>query len=143
MPRIERGFLIARLGPRLTDLRQMDFELSLFLQSLPALARGAVLTAELPLVCILLGPAIRTLAGGGRLSRHRLLAWSVADYATVIRGVRLLLSLLFLYYGLPSAGIRLDAFAVGVIALSVTSGEHVAEIVRASIPSIDPGQMRA
>src|SRR5262249_12500344 len=36
-----------------------------------------------------------------------------------------------------------DAFTVGVIALSITSGAYIAEIVRAGIQSIDPGQMRA
>src|SRR6476646_7751961 len=60
-----------------------------------------------------------------------------------MRGIPLLVTLLFLYYGLPSAGIKLDAFTVGVIALSITSGAYIAEIVRAGIQSIDPGQMRA
>ena len=121
----------------------MDFEFSLFLNSLPALARGALLTAELTLISILIGTAIGTVAGVGRLSSHRLLAWSVATYVTLMRGIPLLVTLLFLYYGLPSAGIKLDAFTVGIIALSITSGAYIAEIVRAGIQSIDPGQMRA
>jgi His/Glu/Gln/Arg/opine family amino acid ABC transporter permease subunit len=100
----------------------MDFEFSLFLKSLPALARGALLTAELTLVSILIGTAIGIMAGVGRLSSHRLLSWSVAAYVTLMRGVPLLVTLLFLYYGLPSAGIKLDAFTVGVVALSITSG---------------------
>ena len=121
----------------------MDFEFSLFLKSLPALARGAVLTAELTVVSIVIGTAIGTVAGVGRLSSHRVLAWAVATYVTLMRGIPLLVTLLFLYYGLPSAGIKLDAFTVGVIALSITSGAYIAEIVRAGIQSIDPGQMRA
>lgn len=121
----------------------MDFEFSLFLTSLPALARGALLTAELTVISILIGTAIGTVAGVGRLSSHRLLAWSVATYVTLMRGIPLLVTLLFLYYGLPSAGLKLDAFTVGVIALSITSGAYIAEIVRAGIQSIDPGQMRA
>jgi len=121
----------------------MDFEFSLFLKSLPALARGALLTAELTLVSILIGTAIGIMSGVGRLSSHRLLSWSVAAYVTLMRGVPLLVTLLFLYYGLPSAGIKLDAFTVGVVALSITSGAYIAEIVRAGIQSIDPGQMRA
>jgi polar amino acid transport system permease protein len=60
-----------------------------------------------------------------------------------MRGVPLLETLLFLYYGLPSVGVRLDAFAVAIIALSITSGAYIGEIVRAGIQSIDPGQMRA
>ena len=75
---------------------RMDFEFPLFLKSLPALARGAVLTAELTVVSILIGTAIGTVAGVGRLSSHRVLAWSVATYVTLMRGIPLLVTLLFL-----------------------------------------------
>jgi ABC-type amino acid transport system permease subunit len=60
-----------------------------------------------------------------------------------MRCVPLLVTLMFLYYGLPSAGILLDPFTVAIIALSAVNGAYVTEIVRAGIQSIDPGQMRA
>jgi polar amino acid transport system permease protein len=121
----------------------MDFELSLFLQSLPALAKGAVVTAELTVISILIGALIGTIVGVGRLSGRPVLEWLLAGYVTLMRGVPLLVTLLFLYYGLPSVGVRLDAFTVAIIALSITSGAYIGEIVRAGIQSIDPGQMRA
>jgi His/Glu/Gln/Arg/opine family amino acid ABC transporter permease subunit len=121
----------------------MDFELSLFLQSLPALAKGAVVTAELTVISILIGALIGTIVGVGRLSGRPVLEWLLAGYVTLMRGVPLLVTLLFLYYGLPSVGMRLDAFTVAIIALSITSGAYIGEIVRAGIQSIDPGQMRA
>jgi polar amino acid transport system permease protein len=121
----------------------MDFELSLFVQSLPALAKGAVITAELTVISILIGALIGTIVGVGRLSGRPVLEWLLAGYVTLMRGVPLLVTLLFLYYGLPSVGVRLDAFTVAIIALSITSGAYIGEIVRAGIQSIDPGQMRA
>jgi polar amino acid transport system permease protein len=121
----------------------MDFELSLFVQSLPALAKGAVVTAELTVISILIGALIGTIVGVGRLSGRPVLEWLLAGYVTLMRGVPLLVTLLFLYYGLPSVGVRLDAFTVAIIALSITSGAYIGEIVRAGIQSIDPGQMRA
>jgi His/Glu/Gln/Arg/opine family amino acid ABC transporter permease subunit len=121
----------------------MDFELSLFLQSLPALAKGAVITAELTVISILIGALIGTIVGVARLSGRPVLEWLVLGYVTLMRGVPLLVTLLFLYYGLPSVGVRLDAFTVAIIALSITSGAYIGEIVRAGIQSIDPGQMRA
>jgi polar amino acid transport system permease protein len=81
--------------------------------------------------------------GVARISRSPFLAWPAAIYVTLMRAIPLLVTLMFLYYGLPSIGLRLDSFTVGVIALSVTSGAYVGEIVRAGIQSIDPGQMRA
>jgi polar amino acid transport system permease protein len=121
----------------------MDFELSLFLQSLPALAKGAVVTAELTVISILIGALVGTVVGVARVSGRVALEWLAAGYVTLMRGVPLLVTLLFLYYGLPSVGVRLDAFTVAIIALSITSGAYIGEIVRAGIQSIDPGQMRA
>jgi His/Glu/Gln/Arg/opine family amino acid ABC transporter permease subunit len=121
----------------------MDFELPLFLQSLPALAKGAVITAELTVVSILIGALIGTIVGVIRVSGRPILSSLAAGYVTLMRGVPLLVTLLFLYYGLPSAGVRLDAFTVAIIALSITSGAYIGEIVRAGIQSIDPGQLRA
>jgi His/Glu/Gln/Arg/opine family amino acid ABC transporter permease subunit len=121
----------------------MDFEFSLFVQSLPALLRGALTTAELAVVSIIIGTMIGTAAGIARVSGQPMLMWLVAGYVTLMRGVPLLMTLLFLYYGLPSAGLKLDAFTVAIIALSVTSGAYICEIVRAGIQSIDSGQMRA
>jgi His/Glu/Gln/Arg/opine family amino acid ABC transporter permease subunit len=102
-----------------------------------------VVTAELTVISILIGALIGTIVGVGRLSGRPVLEWLLAGYVTLMRGVPLLVTLLFLYYGLPSVGVRLDAFTVAIIALSITSGAYIGEIVRAGIQSIDPGQMRA
>lgn len=121
----------------------MDFEWSLFVQSLPALARGAATTAELAFVSILLGLVIGLFGGLARVSGSRVLSGLALGYATFMRGVPLLVTLLFLYYGMPSLGLLLEAKAVAIVALSITNGAYVTEIVRAGIQSIDRGQLRA
>lgn len=45
--------------------------------------------------------------------------------------------------GLPSVGILKDATTVGVVALGLTNGAYLSEILRGGIESIEPGQMRA
>jgi len=102
-----------------------------------------VVTAELTVISILIGAVIGTAVGVARVSGRPALGWLAAGYVTLMRGVPLLVTLLFLYYGLPSVGVRLDAFTVAIIALSITYGAYIGEIVRAGIQSIDPGQMRA
>ena len=121
----------------------MDFDWTIFVESLPALWKGALITAQLSILSILIGIGIGLFGGIARLSRNRLVATLMALYVNVVRGVPLLVILLFLYYGLPSAGVQLDAFTVAIIALSVTNGAYITEIVRGSIQSIDPGQLRA
>ena len=121
----------------------MDFQWSLFLESLPLLAQGAVITAQLTLISFAIGLVVGTLGGLARISKNPVIAGLSTFYVTLLRGVPLLVTLTFLYYGLPSAGIQLSAFTVGILALSVTNGAYVTEIIRAGIRSIDPGQMRA
>ena len=121
----------------------MDFELKLFLESLPALLQGALMTAQLTVISAVFGLGIGVTLGLLRVSSNSFLRFFSVAYVTVFRGLPLLVSLLFLYYGLPAVGIHLSAFAVAIIALSVTNGAYVTEIVRAGIQSIEPGQLRA
>lgn len=121
----------------------MDFDLKIFLDSLPALAEGALLTLQLTAVSVVIGLAIGISMGLARVSKTRALKIVSGLYVTVFRGVPLLVTLMFLYYGLPSAGIQLTAYTVSIIALSLTNGAYVTEIVRAGIESIEVGQMRA
>lgn len=121
----------------------MDFEWPIFVAALPALARGAATTAELAALSILLGLCIGVLGGLARVSGIGVLNAAAIAYTTLMRGIPLLVTLLFLYYGLPSLGLLLEAKTVAIVALSVTNGAYVTEIVRAGILSVDRGQMRA
>lgn len=121
----------------------MDFELKLFLESLPALFEGALMTAKLTAISATLGLIIGITLGLFRVSGNVVLRVFSVAYVTLFRGLPLLVTLLFLYYGLPSVGVQLSAFAVAIIALSVTNGAYTTEIVRSGIQSIEPGQMRA
>ena len=121
----------------------MDFELKLFLESLPAVFEGALMTAKLTAISATLGLIIGITLGLFRVSGNVVLRVFSVAYVTLFRGLPLLVTLLFLYYGLPSVGVQLSAFAVAIIALSVTNGAYTTEIVRSGIQSIEPGQMRA
>lgn len=121
----------------------MDFELKVFLETLPSLAKGAVVTAQLAALSALIGLAIGVLGGLARVSRRRWLNLAALGYVTLIRAVPLLMTIMFLYYGLPVLGVQLPSLVVAVLALAITNGAYVTEIVRAGIQSIDRGQMRA
>ena len=121
----------------------MDFSWDIFVFSLPSLLKGCIITAELSVISIAIGIVIGTIGCVARLSNVRIMSALMWIYVTLFRAVPLLVTLLFLYYGLPAAGLQLDAFTVAIIALSVTNGAYITEIVRGSIESIDPGQMRA
>jgi His/Glu/Gln/Arg/opine family amino acid ABC transporter permease subunit len=121
----------------------MDFDWSLFVASLPSLARGAEATALLTVSSLVFALLIGIVGALLHATAIRPLVWAVTFWTTFIRGLPVLVILLFFYYGLPSLGILLNSVTVAIAAFSITAGAFVTEIVRAGIESIDRGQMRA
>jgi His/Glu/Gln/Arg/opine family amino acid ABC transporter permease subunit len=121
----------------------MDFDWAIFVLALPGLTRGAVMTGFLTVVSLVFALVIGIGCALLRATGVRPLVWAVTFWTTLIRGLPMLVILLFLYYGLPSLGILLDSMTVAIIAMAITSGAFITEIVRAGIESIDRGQMRA
>lgn len=121
----------------------MDFNWTIFNEALPALLKGARITLSLSAAAIVLATIIGLFGGLARTSNNRGLQTLVSSYVIVIRGTPLLVSLLFAYYGLPSVGLLLDAYTVGIGVLAINHGAFITEIVRAGIESIERGQYLA
>ncbi len=88
---------------------------------------------------VLLGLAVALL----RLSR----AWPAralaAVYTEVFKNVPLLAIIFLTYFGLASAGIRLDVFTAGCLSLVVFYAAYLSEIFRAAISGVHAGQTEA
>ena len=81
----------------------------------------------------------------GRLSKSGP-AYAIATfYISFFRGTPLLLQVFLIYQGLPTLGpaFALDAVPSGIIALSLCYGAYMAEIFRAGIQGVPPGQREA
>lgn len=61
-------------------------------------------------------------------------------YTTVIRGVPVVVLLLFFYFVILKSA---DGILVGVVTFGINSGAYVAELMRSGIHAVDPGQMEA
>jgi His/Glu/Gln/Arg/opine family amino acid ABC transporter permease subunit len=65
-------------------------------------------------------------------------------YVQIFRALSLYVYILFIYFGLAAAvGLRLDPIPAGVVALTLLNSAYMAEIYRAAIQAIDPGQREA
>lgn len=80
-----------------------------------------------------------------RMSHFSLLTRLAGAYIWFFRGSPLLVQVLLLWDGLPRVvpSLLLPGWAVIVIAFSLNEGAYMAEITRAGITSVDPGQMEA
>ncbi|MBO6046467.1 MAG: amino acid ABC transporter permease [Erysipelotrichaceae bacterium] len=69
-------------------------------------------------------------------------------YINIIRGTPMLVQILIIYYGIPQfLGFRWvdlgGMFPASVVVLTLNAGAYMAEIVRAGIEAVDPGQIEA
>ncbi len=85
---------------------------------------------------------IGALVGIAGTNKHRGLQVLNRSYVEVVRAVPGLVLVLWVYYGLPVIfGIQFGIFAAGVLALGLSDSAFQAEIFRAGIQSIAPGQI--
>jgi polar amino acid transport system permease protein len=109
----------------------------------PFIVGGAGITILVSAVSITLAIILAALGALGRLSRNPVANGAASFYVSLVRGTPLLLQILFIYLALPQAGIVLDAFFCGVIALGFNYGAYMTEIFRAGIQAVPHGQTEA
>ncbi|MFF4118900.1 amino acid ABC transporter permease [Streptomyces sp. NPDC001714] len=88
---------------------------------------------------VVLGLAVALL----RLSRLWPARALAAVYTEVFKNVPLLAIIFLAYFGLASAGIRLDVFTAGCLSLIVFYAAYLSEIFRAAISGVPAGQTEA
>ncbi|MEY2892379.1 MAG: hypothetical protein RJA98_2287 [Pseudomonadota bacterium] len=120
---------------------QLDFPAVLV--EWPALLRGAGFTLGLSAVAAVLGVGLGVACGWARAHGPRWLAAIVAVYVELIRNTPFIVQLFFIYFGLPSLGVRLSPEVAAIIAMVVNLGAYAAEIVRAGIDNTPRGQIEA
>lgn len=110
---------------------------------LPALLRGAEVTAVLAIASMLLGAALSFAAGIARVAGGPLLSAIALVYIEIFRGTSLLVQLFWLYYALPLIGISFGPVETGIVGLSLNIGAYGAEVVRGALRSVPEAQHEA
>ena len=110
------------------------------------LLQGLGVTIEVALCAIALGLAVGFLVAVVRSTHDKygkfpFLNFLSKGYLTVIRGTPMVVQLLITYYIILRS---VDSkVLIAILAFGINSGAYQAEIIRAGITSIDPGQMEA
>ena len=107
------------------------------------LVEGAVLTLQLSAITMVLGLIVGTAGALARSWGPPPVRFAAAAYVETIRNTPLLIQLFLVYFGLPSLGLRFDADAAAVVALTVNLGAYATEIIRAGLQSIHKSQIEA
>ena len=107
------------------------------------LAQGLLVTVEVSALALLLALGLGVIVATLRVAPSAAPRRVGAAYVEFLRNIPLLVQLFFLFFALPSVGIRLDAFVCGVLALGVYTSAFVAEAIRSGIAAVPKGQLEA
>lgn len=124
-------------------LLETFFNLEIMGRALPLLLKGLGVTLSLCLVVIPLGLLGGLLIALAATAPSRVLGALLVCWVDLFRAIPPLVLLIFVYSGLPFAGIELSPFAAVCIAFLLNTSSYYAEIIRAGIESIPRGQTEA
>ena len=111
--------------------------------NLSELLRGAGVTLFLTAIAASLGIALSI---GGAATARWGMRWAralVMAYVELIRNTPFIVQLFFIFFGLPSLGIRMTGITAAVLAMTITLTAYCIEIVRAGLEAVPPGQREA
>ncbi|WP_432413754.1 amino acid ABC transporter permease [Pantoea allii] len=112
----------------------------LILSSLPLLWRGLVITLLLSVAAIVGSTLLGLLAAILRTSRLPVARQIAVIYTELFRGTPVLITLMFIYFGVAYFGYDINLFAAGILGLSIYQGAYIAEIFRGGIEAVPKSQ---
>lgn len=112
----------------------------LLITSAPLLLKGLGVTLLLSAASIIGGTLLGLLAAVLRSSRNTPAIVVARLYTELFRGSPVLITLMFIYFGVAYFGYDINIFAAGVIGLSVYQGAYIGEVFRAGIEAVPKGQ---
>ena len=119
------------------------FNLEIMRQALPLLLKGLWMTLKLCSAVIVLGLAGGLVVALGNMSPRRPIRWISIVYTDLFRALPPLVLLIFIYSGLPFAGINISPFSAVVLAFLLNNSSYYAEVYRAGLLSVAKGQWEA
>ena len=119
------------------------FDFPAVLAEWPLLAKGVGVTVVLTAISAVLGVSLGTACAWARWQGAAWLKAVVGVYVELIRNTPFIVQLFFIFFGLPSLGVRLSPEIASVLAMVINLGAYSAEIVRAGIANTPKGQIEA
>jgi polar amino acid transport system permease protein len=121
----------------------IEFNFGTVLEQWPMLLRGLGLTVLLTVFSAVLGSLLGTACAWARLHGGPMLKRGVGGYVELVRNTPFIIQLFFIFFGLPSLGLRLSVEVACVLAMVLNLGAYACEIVRAGLQATPKGQFEA
>lgn len=120
-----------------------NFNFEPVIASMDKLLIGAWQTVQLSCLAMFLGLIVSIICAWGKTSGPTPLRYIINIYVEIIRNTPFLVQIFFIFFGLPTIGLRLSPNSAALLALVVNFGAYGTEIIRAGIESVHRGQVEA
>jgi polar amino acid transport system substrate-binding protein len=124
------------------DLTYKDY-LDRYISFLPLFGEAAIVTMEISLLSMIVAIILGLFVALVRVYAPRPFSILAITYIEIIRGTPLLIQLFFIYYALPSFGLKISPYFAAVIGLGMNYAAYEAENYRAGLFAVSRGQMEA
>ncbi len=121
----------------------MNFDVSMFLRSVPVLLEGLQMTLALALPALLLSALWGVPLVMGLRSHSRAIVLVTRAYIESVRNTPVLVQMFFIFFGSGMLGYPLSGFWAGLLALVLQNGAYIAEIYRGGIRAVPIRQSEA
>ncbi|BBL26126.1 MULTISPECIES: amino acid ABC transporter permease [Comamonas] len=121
----------------------MEMNFATVLGQWPMLLQGLWLTVLLTAFAVPLGVLLGIACAWMRLHAGLAVRNLVASYVEVFRNTPFIIQLFFLFFGLPSLGLRMSPEVASVLAMTLNLGAYACEQIRAGIEATPRGQIEA
>lgn len=120
----------------------MELDWGVVVRAFDLLLKGTWLTLILFFFSMVLGSVLGLIVALMRMSRFRIARWAAIGYIWVFRGIPTLVILFFAFF-VVGRKLGLTPVQAGILGLGFSAAAYIAEIMRAGIISVDPGQSEA
>jgi polar amino acid transport system permease protein len=104
---------------------------------------GVAVTLGLTAIAAVLGILLGIAGAVGSGSRKKWLRKAIAGYVEFIRNTPFIVQMFFIFFGLPSLGLRLSALQAAALAMVINLAAYAIEILRAGLQAVPDGQREA
>lgn len=127
----------------MSDFLEAFFSWEILSEAWPILLSGFYQTLLLSVIVVPLGVAGGLLLAILSTAKSRWVRWPLIAYVDVFRALPPLVLLVFVYAGLPFAGLEVSAIGAVAIGFFLNTGAYYGEIFRAGLESVPSGQREA
>ena len=121
----------------------MTLDIAFILGTLPAFLKAVGVTLQVGLIAIATSLLVALVNATLLVLRTPYLSRLVKAYVELARNTPLLIQLFFVYFALPSLGLKISGFAAAIITMTFMGGAYLTEVLRAGIEAVPRAQLES